>query len=136
MNKCKYLEDLGLETTDYGTNFIGESDKRDLQWAKQRELYGFDERETWNLHRIFIEWIYTRVLMYKEFSCVKLNYYKIRYKDKEITQGEAMDKILELAKEILQNDFYSVDSKVLKMINDNSVEICDIWKEILPYMWW
>lgn len=136
MQRCKYLDDLGLEIEKYGTNFIDDNDKRKDNWEKQRETYGFDERETWNLNEIFIQWIYTRVMMYKEVSYVELNYHKIKYKDKEITQGEAIDKLLELAKEILQNDFYSLDNKVVEMIYNNSREICDLWKEIMPLMWW
>ena len=136
MQRCKYLDELGIKIEKYGTNFTDEEDKRSNEWKQQRELYGFDERETWNLNEIFIQWIYTRVKMYKEISCVNTEYHKITYQDKEITQGEAIDRILELAKEILQNDFYSTDIKVIEMIYNNSREICDLWKEILPLMWW
>jgi hypothetical protein len=130
MQKCKYLDDLNIPIDKYGTNFMPDDDWRAEPWAKEREEYGFDNRETWNLDRIFIEWIYTRVMMYKEYSVVDMNYHKIKYKDTEITQGEAIDKILELAKEILLD----VDNG--EMFYDNSREICDIWKEVLPCMWW
>lgn len=130
MQKCKYLDDLNIPIDKYGTNFMPDDDWRASSWAEEREEYGFDNRETWNLDRIFIEWIYTRVMMYKEYSVVDMNYHKIKYKDTEITQGEAIDKILELAKEILLD----VDNG--EMFYDNSREICDIWKEVLPCMWW
>ena len=133
MQKCKYLDDLNIPINEYGTNFMPDDDCRAESWSKEREEYGFDNRETWNLDRIFIEWIYTRVMMYKEYSIVDTNYHKIKhikYKDTEITQGEAIDKILKLAKEILLN----MDSD--ELFYDNSREICDIWKEILPCMWW
>lgn len=136
MQKCKYLDDLGLKIEEYGTNFMPDDDPREEEWSKEREEYGFDNRETWNLDRIFIEWIYTRVLMYKECSIVDTSFYKIPYKDVEITQGEAIDKILELAKEILQSYDYSWDKEINDMIYNNSREICDLWKEILPFMWW
>lgn len=130
MQKCKYLDDLNIPINEYGTNFMPDDDCRAESWSKEREEYGFDNRETWNLDRIFIEWIYTRVMMYKEYSIVDTSYHKIKYKDTEITQGEAIDKILKLAKEILLN----MDSD--ELFYDNSREICDIWKEILPCMWW
>ena len=130
MQKCKYLDDLNIPINEYGTNFMPDDDYRAESWSKEREEYGFDNRETWNLDRIFIEWIYTRVMMYKEYSIVDASYHKIKYKDTEITQGEAIDKILKLAKEILLN----MDS--YELFYDNSREICDIWKEILPCMWW
>ena len=136
MQKCKYLDDLGLKIEDYGTNFISDDDSRSESWSKQREEYGFDERETWNLDRIFIEWIYTRFLMYKEICVVNTDYHKIPYKDKEITQGEAIDEVLNLAKAILQSGTSIWDESTDKMVYENSREICEILKELLPYMWW
>lgn len=130
MQKCKYLDDLGIPINEYGTNFMSDDDPRKEDWSKERKEYGFDNRETWNLDRIFIEWIYTRVMMYKEYTIVATSFHKITYKGNEITQGQAMDKILELAKEIL------LDMDNNKLFYNNSREICDIWKEVLPYMWW
>ena len=49
MQKCKYLENLGLKTEQYGTNFMQDDDKRAQKWAKERKKYGFDNREIWNL---------------------------------------------------------------------------------------
>ena len=61
MQKCKYLDEIGLNIKDYGTNFTEPGDKREARWAKEREECGFDDRETWNLDISFVEWIYTRV---------------------------------------------------------------------------
>ena len=131
MQKCKYLDDLNIPIHEYGTNFVSDChDCRASSWLKEREEYGFDNRETWNLDRIFIEWIYTRVMMYKECCILDLNYHKIAYKDLELTQGEIIDKILELAKEIL------LDINNDNLFYNNSREICDLWKEVLFYMWW
>lgn len=68
--------------------------------------------------------------MYKERCILDLNYHKIAYKGLELTQGEIIDKILELAKEIL------LDINNDSLFYNNSREICDLWKEILLYMWW
>lgn len=128
MQKCKYLEELGIKTENYGTNFIPDNHPRQERWAKEREEYGFDSRECWNLDQTFIEWIYTRVKNYKQYACVDLSFHKFNYKGGEITQGQIIDKILELAEEILVgND---------EVRYENSREICDLWKEVLPYMWW
>lgn len=116
MQRCKYLDDLGLKIEEYGT--------------KEREEYGFDVRETWNLDNTFVEWIYTRVLMYKERNCVDTSFHKVSYKDSSITQEEAMDMILSLSKQILLD----MDNDELRLKNFR--EICDLWKEILPLMWW
>ena len=129
MQKCKYLDDLGIPINEYGTNFMSDDDPREKDWSEERKEYGFDNRETWNLDRIFIEWIYTRVMMYKEYTIVNTDFHKITYKDNKITQGQAIDKILELAKQsLLSNDE--------ELFYENSREICDLWKEVLPCMWW
>ena len=130
MQKCKYLDDLGLKINEYGTNFMTDNDPRSSKWAKERKEYGFDVRETWNLDRTFVEWIYTRVLMYKERNCVDTSFHKVLYKDDLITQQEAMDIILDLAKQILLD----MDNDELRL--NNLRGICDLWKEILPIMWW
>lgn len=134
MQKCQYLEDLGLKTEQYGTNFITDK-KRKKVWAEQRKKYGFDSRECWNLDRTFLEWIYTRVMMYKETARINLSYHTIPYKDSEITQEEAINKILSLAKEVLltpEKQYATYNSISYK----NLREICEIWKEVFPYMWW
>ena len=95
MQKCKYLDDLNIPIHEYGTNLVSDyHDCRASSWLKEREEYGFDNRETWNLDRIFIEWIYTRVMMYKECCILDLNYHKFAYKDLELTESEIIDKIL------------------------------------------
>lgn len=130
MKKCKYLDDLGLKINEYGTNFMPDDDPREENWSKEREEYGFDNRETWNLDRIFIEWIYTRVMMYKEYTIVDTSFHHVPYKNGMLTHGEAIDKILELSKEMLLNP--NNDELWYK----NSREVCDLWKEILHHMWW
>lgn len=130
MQRCKYLDDLGIPINEYGTNFMSDDDSRQKSWTKEREKYGFDNRETWNLDRMFVEWIYTRVMMYKEYTIVNTSFHKISYKDTEITQGQAIDMVLSLAKQCLLN------SNDDKLFYDNLREICDLWKEVLPYMWW
>lgn len=130
MQRCKYLDDIGLKIENYGTNFMPDGDPREEYWSKEREEYGFDNRETWNLDRIFMEWIYTRVMMYKECTIVDTSFYKVKYKDEFITHGEAMDKILDLAKQAL------LDSEKDEVWYKNLREVCDLWKEVLPLMWW
>lgn len=120
MQRCKYLDDLGIPINEYGTNFMSDDDSRQKSWTKEREKYGFDNRETWNLDR----------MMYKEYTIVNTSFHKIPYKDAEITQGQAIGMVLSLAKQCLLN------SNDDKLFYDNLREICDLWKEVLPYMWW
>lgn len=130
MQKCKYLDDLGIDIDKYGTNFMPDNDERQPLWERERAIYGFDRREIWNLDMTFVEWIYTRLMMYKEHSCVDFSFHKFKFKSKVITQGEAIDYILKWAKEIL------LDPNNDELRYKNSRRICTVWKEILPVMWW
>jgi hypothetical protein len=73
--KNKYLEDIGLQREEYGTNFVWEV-KHAAQWRKERRQYGFDSRETWNLDRTFVEWLYARLMMYLEHTTHNLDFHK------------------------------------------------------------
>jgi len=44
----KYLKDLGIKevNTPQGWN---KDDSRQERWIKEREIYGFDEKETWSM---------------------------------------------------------------------------------------
>lgn len=125
--RCKYLDELNIPTTEYGTNFCDNTDKRWGKWMEEREIYGFDSRETWNIDQLLIEWIYTHFKMFKERANIELDYHKVKFNDEEITQEQAIDIILaECERFILSNDIDSVfDKKVWKLIG-----------KILPAMWW
>ena len=132
----KYLEDLGLEIEDYGTNFCNNSDNRWNTWEEQREKYGFDERETWCLEQQFYEWLYSRLSMYLEVNCVDLDFHKFEYiptgesKPKTVTQGEAIEIVRAEAKRmILQDDW----DKNAKPFDEN---IMTLFCRILPALWW
>lgn len=125
---CKYLDQLGIPLTKQNTNFCDKKDKRWKDWKKQQKEYGFDERETWNLDYMFVEWIYTRFRMFKEIGgeTVDLTYHKFKYKDIEITQKEAIDYIL------IACDQYLTDDDVHNL----PPEIYKLLEEIMPCMWW
>ncbi len=108
-------------------------EKRKKAWKKQREKYGFDERETWNLDYTFITWVYERFSMYKDIGSevVDLEYHKFTVEGKEYTQLQLINIILELCEFLLKNDdswkeeYYAVYSELLKLFS-----------VIIPAMWW
>ena len=125
---CKYLDELGIPLKKQHTNFCDKTDDRWNRWKKQRKKYGFDDRETWNLDQMFVEWIYTRFKMYKEIGgkIVDLSYHKFQYKDREVTQEQAIDIIIEACK----NYLLEIETEIL------SPEIYKLLGEIMPAMWW
>lgn len=124
----KYIEDLGIkfEDTPWGWDNNGE---RQVKWQEQRDTYGFDERETWGLDFTFGIWLYTRVKMFKEVSSkiIKLDFNKFIIDDKEYTQLEIIDQILENTKIYLT----SSDDNIDKLIKS-----AELFAKVLPAMWW
>lgn len=132
--KNKYLEDLGLKRGYYGIPEF-EDDKREKQWASQRTEYGFDERDTWDLGVLFLEWLYSHCCMYRDVNCVDLTYYRFKVNDKTYTQEEALNLIIKYIGEYLvafNNDGWNIPNEVAKNL-DFALEL---WIKIRPAMWW
>lgn len=130
MQRNKYLDDLGIKQKNYGTNFCAEDDSRYSYWKEEQEMYGFDSRETWCLDRIFIEWLYSHCMMYKEYAGVDLTYHKFEYNGKTYTQIEAIDYIIECTKA------YLIDNNAFDDTYKKVQDAIYLWAEILPAMWW
>ena len=131
----KYLDDLGLDKKKYGKNFIDESkDDRREKWKEQREEYGFDERELWNLDMTFVQWLYSHLMMYKEKASqiIDLSYHKVEWENKEITLEDAIDKIINIAKEVLIAENY--DEREVKY--NTFCKYMELYAKILPCLWY
>lgn len=146
MQRNKYLDDLGIEIDKYGVNFTSDKDERNEIWNKQREEYGFDSRECWNLDDIFIQWLYSHLMMYLEnvTGIINLEYHKFDFDGKEYTQKEAIEFILCRLKNNLtyRNTVEYRNADALKRIeieenSDNGVyDAIRMWAEIYGSCWW
>ena len=132
MQRNKYLEDLGIPLVKIGTNFRDDND--DEQWKKERELYGFDSRETWSLDKIFVEWLYSHLMMFVK-DCdevIDLDYYKFEFEGREYSQREAIDYILQACKNYLIWENLEEEEQRVKDLQS----AVRLFAEILPAMWW
>lgn len=137
MQRNKYLDDIGIPIDEYGTNF--KYDKRsDELYKAQRNLYGFDERETWSLDNLFGQWLYSHLMMYLEKAneFVNLDYHMFNFKGKEYTQREAIEFIIEKVKVRLITDEYEIELNEYNRILEEYQDAIRLWAEILPAMWW
>lgn len=129
MNR-KYLDEAGMTERHDSWN---PEDNRQEQWAKEREEYGFDERETWALDSAFYCWLYERLKMYLDVNCVNLTYHKFEYEGEELTQQECIDRMIHGCEIYFnQEDDWNISEEDQKAIND----IAKIWAIVLPAMWW
>lgn len=127
----KYLEDIGFNNTPDTFN-IGANDEREEKWKKEREVFGFYERETWNLDSTFYIWLYERLKMYLDVTIVDLDYHKFDYNGKEYTQRQMIDMMLERLETALTDKYYDLDDEKYQYVH----EIEKIWSLVLPAMWW
>lgn len=133
--KRKYLDDLGVYPLKDMVP-TGNSDK----FKKERKIYGFDSRETYNLDTTMYYLLYERVCMFLEKSSdiIDFTYYKFDYKGKEYTQEELMDILLDKLKTAVTYDFYDYgnESKEYKERYTYISDIWEIWNILHEYMWW
>ena len=120
---CKYLEDVGIDVYDMPQNFCKETvNSRVEKWEKEREKYGFDERETWSLDDSLLQWLYSRLMMYKDINNVAMDKVSIKceaYKEKhgsaDMTQEDLLKYLLEDLETALRTDSYDPDPEVHKV---------------------
>lgn len=121
--KRKYLDDLEFTNRP---DLWNPNDGRQDGWKQQRDTYGFDEREIWSMDLTFLCWLYERLKFFREYAALDLDYHKIDYKGTIYTQGELIDKMIEL----LENYFNNSD-KYAKEVD----EVAFMWAVIMPFMW-
>lgn len=113
--------------------------KNNIKHWFQKQIRGWSDNETWNLDYEFIKWINSRFKRYKEVASniVDLEFHKFKYKRKEYTQLELINKIIELSDEIINEDiWFSYDTTTCKKKEKNKNEIFEIFKLIFWSMWW
>ena len=158
MQKNKYLDDLGISKDKYGINWADyEDDDRQVQWSKEREEYGFDTRETWNLDHLLIEWLYSHLMMYKEkasktinFTCHKFSipvlysvvklygtgHNEVTQKIEERTEIECINLCLIYFGYYLQKYEQTPDPEIDEKALQYAQTALKIVAEILPTLWW
>lgn len=110
--------------------------KRKIKYWFQRRIRGWSDDETWDLNYEFMKWVNSRFKQYKKEASkiVELDFHKFKYKRKEYTQIELIDKIIQLSDYVVEDDWESVQA-VQKQLNAVN-EIFDIFKTIYWVMWW
>jgi hypothetical protein len=100
MKRNRYLDEIGLKPEDYGTNYLKNETKL-FRRFRERKIYGFDYRETINLDRTFIEWLYSHLRMYVDYCKSDLSFHTIEFDHKKYTIKKAINEIMDCCKEYL-----------------------------------
>jgi len=131
-----YLDDLGIyePSTEWTNASEGQEDKRQRIWDAQQRRYGFDSRQTWSLHNSMTELLYERLKAYLPLadSYIDLELHKISFEGEELTQKEAIERLIGYCREALAPDFDSEDYQGEKVAE----KLWNLWAVLHPYMWW
>lgn len=106
--------------------------ENERRWTKEDRQCGFSVCETWSLEYSFVCWLAERVYRYKEIGgeVVNLKFHIFHYKGKEYNQLELIDILLDKCDQYFKTQLWEDGHE------DIVEDICDIWKELLPAMWW
>lgn len=122
----KYLENIDWKPMDVNPN-----DSRHKEWAKERETFGFDETETWNLCDRLYEMIYERLKMFNDYNCVNTGFHTFEYKDETLTMQQCIDRILVNLELAIKNPVSYKEE-----IMDATQEAMDLLALCHATLWW
>ena len=105
----KYLENI-LPKGKSPYDFECDDEIRNQKWEKEREQYGFDERETWNLDFTFFCWLYERLRKYKEVSPVDLTHKIVKVNNEEKNLEEWVNLMISNSKDLILANIYSEEN--------------------------
>lgn len=125
----KYLDDICVTERPDTWN---KEDERQTQWKEERDVYGFDERETWALDYSFYLWLYERLKRFIDVCCIDLDYHKFEYNGNEYTQRQLIDMMLERLEFSFKPEYNDLNEVQYNYVS----EIEKIWAVVLPAMWW
>ena len=105
----KYLENiLPKGKTPY--DFYYDDEIRNQKWKKEREQYGFDEREMWLLDFTFFCWLYEHLRKYREVSPVDLTSKIIKVNNEEKNLEEWVNLMISNSKDLILANIYSEEN--------------------------
>ncbi len=117
----KYLEDAGIHYHE--ASLEGEIGEK---YQRQREVYGFDQSETWSLKHTFKVWLFERLSMYNEVNIIDTRFHLLEYKGEKLTFQDCIDRMLNgLRLELTGQGNPEMSDDVLKLF-----VLC------YPYLWW
>ena len=153
MKHYKYLDDLNVPVEEQYMNWMQTvlPCGRSKAWKEQREIYGFDDRETWNWNSDYMDYVYLHLKRYNEVNIVDLEFHHVKHNGVEYSIQEAIDKILYWYehtfypnKELKYEDFYKENNEesyktfaeAVTKWNDELEDMLILFARIIGFLWW
>lgn len=102
------------------------------------------KEECWSLDFYLIKWLEEHLKVFKEdaSTIVDLEYHKFKYKGKEYTQLQILDRLIEVIDFLLNDDNYGgsftnlMSKKEIRNLEARKNEMYDLLKLIHWQLWW
>ena len=125
----KYLEDIGY----YSDLDNLDPESHNSKWEKQRQTYGFDVRDTWNLDKTMLALLYERLQMYNQVNNIDTECHSIEFGGEKLTMQQVLDKMLANGEKVLTEEDYFVD---FAQVDDAEKEFWQLWAISHKLFWW
>ena len=129
--KRKYLDQANIPNESRPDKW-GKGTVRDKKWKKQRDKYGFDERDTYSMDTTFYCWLLEHLMMYNEVNNLDLDKCLIKYNEQELTLQECINRMIDGCRIALTNSNYEFDSELKSKVDD----VVNIWAVTIHTIWW
>ena len=113
--------------------------KGNIKFWLQRRIRGWSDDECWNVNYEFLKWINSRFKQYKKdaIKTVDLEYFTYNYKDKDYTQLQIIERIIELTDDLVDDEkYFSLEYKDFEKMEEDLNELFDLFKLVFHQMWW
>ena len=126
--ECKYLyeKEIGVDPNKYWWKEMSD-DGRQPQWELEKQKYGFDERETWDLDSVFLAWIYPRLKMFREVN----NCHPAKMTMEE--WNKILDEMIEGFECSLKDNHVTADDSVIR---EKLQKALKLFAEYFNALWW
>lgn len=155
-----YLDNIGARTVQSEIQLEDSesyTSKYKDRWSVERDKYGFDSGDTWNLGITMMSLLYERLMMYRDVTIVDTSFYKLTIFGVERSLGEWIDIMISNMEECLSQDRYECilfeeydkaeseeDSEwyLRKMYEhdfymvNTAREVWEIWSVVFMHVWW
>lgn len=133
----KILDELGAQGAQGTWNMVEDTDERHPAWAVERDIYGFDSRDTWSLDSTMMELLYERLVMFKKrsYDMVDLSSSLVKIDGEVRSVDNVLDELIELSRTVIVNQ-NSSDPMNEAEVHAVAKRVWSIWTQAFQSFWW